>query len=158
MYLDDFIEEKYKSYDDVNLYYDGFLDYGKNENLKDYINEFALYDKIKSISDELYFDYEIDNESLYSNNNNENAITVGAPTFISNGQFYEYVEIAKKPDSTVQPEINYDSRYIKIGGEYRAKDANRVYEITFTLKDPSTMSWSDGYDGATRTLRWKIVE
>ena len=64
MYLDDFIEEKYKSYDDVNLYYDGFLDYGKNENLKDYINEFALYDKIKSISDELYFDYEIDNEFI----------------------------------------------------------------------------------------------
>lgn len=64
MYLNDFIEEKYKSYDDVNLYYDGFLDYGENENLKDYINEFALYDKIKSISDELYFDYEIDNEFI----------------------------------------------------------------------------------------------
>lgn len=113
----------------------------------------------------VYFDYELDNQNAFVNDNSSKHTSVEAPYFILNGEQYESVAIPQKYNVngekvTVQPEIVYDSRYIKIGGDYRAMKAdngqNLEYVITFTLKDPSTMSWSDNYSEPTRTLRWRI--
>ena len=57
-------------------------------------------------------------------------------------------DVEKKYDKdgnaiAVQPTLNYDARYIKIGGVYRAKEVGE-YQITFSLKDPYSMQWETG--------------
>ena len=55
------LQEKYLK-DDPNLYYDGYLDYGKEYILKDFINELEVYSEIENLRYEIcgYTDKEIE--------------------------------------------------------------------------------------------------
>lgn len=109
---------------------------------------------IKQETGMIYYDYEISDG--YSGNKilNKEPKVIKLPSFIERGVDGHPTTEIKQSGTTVQPEISYDSRYIKIGGVYRAKDIGS-YKITFSLKDPSVTIWESG-DKEDKTLEWKI--
>lgn len=116
---------------------------------------------IKQSTGMIYYDYEIENDHL--NENNKDIISVKLPSFIQDGynttdEVTVYLE--KKDDdkyATVQPNLNYDSRYIRISGVYRASTPGE-YIIIFSLKDPYSTQW-EGTAGDTseKQLVWKAA-
>ena len=114
---------------------------------------------IEQESGMVYFDYEMEDGYVINNYIEDlQTIYVETPTFITNsGLFSTEAPTLSPTGEYIQPEINYDSRYIKIGGVYRAKDACGLnpYVIVFTLKDPWTTRWVDDTT-AQKTLEWYI--
>jgi type II secretory pathway pseudopilin PulG len=109
---------------------------------------------IKQSTGMIYYDYELEGNALEQNIVNNDTTTVKIPTFVLKGAFVDTVEVGFT-GSSVQPELNYDSRYIKINGVYRAVNPG-TYEIVFSLKDPYSTTWSDGTI-EDKKLIWKIV-
>lgn len=115
-------------------------------------NNFKLM--IKQSTGMMYYDYEVDENEKEGNIVNNDTTIVQLPYFIaSNGELVETIEIPFNGQA-IQPEINYDSRYIKIGGVYRHVEPGK-FTITFTLKDPYSTMWEDR-STAQKTLTWKI--
>ena len=111
---------------------------------------------IKQTTGMNYYDYEIDDANTGNKILNEEPTFVKLPSFIERGLPNYPTTNVKKTGTTVQPEISYDSRYVKISGEYRAKEVG-TYTITFSLKDPYTTIWESG-DKEDKTLVWKIID
>ena len=103
----------------------------------------------------IYYDYELENDMI-GENEIKAKTTVQKPSFVLNGAFTNSV-IVLSPDpngQAIQPEIKYDAKHIKIGGEYRAVHEG-TYTITFELKNPYSTTWPDGSTDII-TLVWKI--
>ena len=105
---------------------------------------------IKQSTGMMYYDYEIEDEDFDENIiKNDDPIIVSRPYFVTESSPESIVaDVEKKYDKdgnaiAVQPTLNYDARYIKIGGVYRAKEVGE-YQITFSLKDPYSMQWETG--------------
>ena len=116
---------------------------------------------IKQATGQIYYDYEVDEDKL--NVSNDEIKRVPLPTFIFEGvNTADEITLHLKESSgsktgfeTIQPDLNYDSHNVKIGGVYRAA-APGEYTITFTLKDPYSTTWDDdGYTTTEKTLTWK---
>ena len=116
----------------------------------------------------LYYDYELGDDYAIKNDiNTMSSEGIKTPTFVKDGKVYEgdILTLSRDPNGkTIQPEINYDSQYVKIGGAYRASDIG-TYEITFILKDPYETKWAEKAAGWSATpeepfevkrLRWQI--
>ena len=105
----------------------------------------------------IYYDYEVEEEWVAGENEVEGLTVIKQPTFIYRGDFYETVTV-KYTGTSVQPEINYDARNVKISGEYRAVVPGK-YQIVFKLKDPYNTYW-EGTGGSTSdiVLEWVISE
>lgn len=105
----------------------------------------------------MYYDYEIDEEDLDWDTQTEGTTAISLPTFILKGRFVDTVDV-KWTGSSVQPEIQYDAKHVKISGVYRATDPGR-YQIVFQLKDPYSTYWN-GASGSTEDviLEWTIVK
>lgn len=105
----------------------------------------------------MYYDYEVEEDWVLDEQNVEGVTVIKQPTFIYRGDFYETVTV-KYTGSSVQPEINYDARNVKISGEYRAVVPG-TYQIVFKLKDPYKTYW-EGTGGSTTdiVLEWVISE
>ena len=110
---------------------------------------------IKQKTGMMYYDYELEEYNIDENVLNENVIMVSIPTFVYKGEFRDTLPPFKKTGSTIQPELNYDARYVRISGVYRA-DVTGKHEIVFSLKDPWATDWADGSD-ADKTLSWEII-
>jgi hypothetical protein len=108
---------------------------------------------IKQNTGMMYYDYEIDDNEFEGNVVNNKRIDVDLPKAIKKGVLSDTVTL-EYTGKSIQPELKYDARYIKIGGVYRAI-APGEYEIIFTLKDPYTTKWSDGTTEPKR-LKWYI--
>ena len=117
---------------------------------------------IKQSTGMMFYDYEIEEEDYDENVvQNDSVLEVTRPYFIT--------EISPKSATTdiehaydnsgnlksVQPQLNYDARYIKIGGVYRAKEIGE-YEIIFSLKDPYSTTWENGGGTDDIILTWRI--
>lgn len=109
---------------------------------------------IKQSTGMMYYDYEIEQSELEGNMINGTKTTVQVPTFIQGKELKTEVNMTYTGE-TLQPELNYDARNVKLGGVYRAIYGG-TYSITFTLKDPYSMIWSDGTT-EPKTLTWKIT-
>ena len=113
----------------------------------------------------MYYDYEIDSgetDETTAPTTGADPSTVPFPCFIaSDGEsFYGVATVKKGQNASVQPQISYDAKRVRISGEYRARDVsgpNEYYVITFTLKNPYEDTWEDG-STEPRTLKWQIVE
>lgn len=103
----------------------------------------------------MYYDYEVEEEWIVGEEEVDNLIAVEQPMFIYRGDLYETVTV-KHTGKSVQPEIKYDARYIKISGEYRAIDPGKYY-ITFKLKDPFNTYWAGTGGSSTEiVMEWII--
>lgn len=104
----------------------------------------------------IYYDYEIDESDLEGNYVDNSSIkTVDLPQFIDRrGAFTNDKITLRYSGKSLQPDIKYDARNVKIGGVYRAT-AGGPFEITFTLKDPYNTRWSDG-TVEVKKLTWNI--
>jgi type II secretory pathway pseudopilin PulG len=111
---------------------------------------------IKQDAGMMYYDYELESANMNENVVDNKIIYVTQPSFVRNGALVNTVAI-QYTGSSVQPELSYDARYIKIGGVYRAIEPKDEYVITFTLKDPYTTKWDDGTVGP-KTLVWAITK
>ena len=87
----------------------------------------------------MYFDYDIDPNTLAKNEVIDASTKVPMPTFMVNGLATNTIKM-KYTGETVQPEIVYDPTYIRIGGVYRAIEPGE-YQISFVLKDPYHTEW-----------------
>jgi prepilin-type N-terminal cleavage/methylation domain-containing protein len=101
----------------------------------------------------MYYDYEIDEDTWEGNEEHTETAVVAIPRFIINGTLCETITI-DATGSSVQPELSYDARNIKIGGVYRAVNSG-TYTIIFTLKDPYSTIWADNTI-EPKTLVWEI--
>lgn len=108
---------------------------------------------IQQKSGMMYYDYEVDVNTWDGNEENAETAVITIPCFIINGIFCDTTTI-DWTGSSVQPELSYDARNIKIGGVYRAVDPG-TYTITFTLKDPYSTVWADNTT-EPKTLVWEI--
>lgn len=108
---------------------------------------------LKHATGMIYYDYELEENELKDNVVNNETLSINIPTFIDHGMFVETMEV-EFAGTSVQPEINYDSRYIRISGVYRAIEPG-TYKITFSLKDPYSTTWSDG-TVEDKYLYWSI--
>jgi prepilin-type N-terminal cleavage/methylation domain-containing protein len=108
---------------------------------------------IQQASGMMYYDYEIESDTLDGNEEKTEKTMIKIPYFIKNGMFFDEVSM-NFTDKAIQPELFYDSRNVKIGGEYRAK-APGQYEIVFKLKDPYSTMWEDGTT-EDKYLYWEI--
>lgn len=117
---------------------------------------------------QLYFDYEIDDKYAEQNAGaSDEIVEVELPCFIDQQQktYTSFWMQKVSGQTTYQPPIRYDSRYVKISGVYRATDPNEegMYVIYFDLKDPNGCRWAlnstpsdpSAYT-ATQTLSWNI--
>jgi prepilin-type N-terminal cleavage/methylation domain-containing protein len=102
----------------------------------------------------IYYDYELDENNAVGNQIVSEIISVAPPYFIVKGAFYETINM-DFIGTSLQPELKYDARYVRIGGVYRAIERGS-YVIVFTLKDPYSTAWADGFAEDSRTLIWKI--
>lgn len=102
----------------------------------------------------IYFDYELEDHQIPDNENLGSSIIVSTPTFVRGGAFYTTATEMTYTGKAIQPELNYDARYVKISGVYRAIEKG-VYEIEFILKDPYLYTWDDG-TVENKYLTWKI--
>lgn len=88
---------------------------------------------------QIYFDYNVDSNTLIENIQPEPLDPVPMPSFMTNGLKTHTVTM-KYTGETLQPEIIYDPTYIRIGGVYRAVERGE-YQISFVLKNPYTTQW-----------------
>lgn len=88
---------------------------------------------------DIYFDYDVNLDTLDKNVVDDNVTTVKMPTFMINGLPVQTVTM-KRTGETLQPEIIYDPTYIRISGVYRAIEKGE-YQISFFLKDPYKTQW-----------------
>jgi anaerobic ribonucleoside-triphosphate reductase len=104
-----------------------------------------------------YYDYEVEEKWVAGEDEGAGLTVIKQPTFIYRGDFYETVTV-KYTGKSVQPEISYDARHVKISGEYRAVVPGK-YQIVFKLKDPYKTYW-EGTGGSTSdiVLEWVIAE
>ena len=102
---------------------------------------------IKQNTGSIYYDYEVDMREFEGNVENNSVIPVDLPVLVSQSTL-------KYTGQSLQPDLKYNARYVKIGGIYRAINVG-TYTITFTLKDPYSTKWSDGKTDM-KTLVWKI--
>lgn len=110
---------------------------------------------IKHSTGMIYYDYELNNENQRENDIRNNGPNITLPQFIDGGTPCNTIAIEWIGDDvTVQPELQYDARNIKIGGVYRASKKG-VYTIVFSLKDPYKTQWVSG-DVEDKTLTWEI--
>lgn len=113
---------------------------------------------IKQSTGMMYYDYEIDEAEVKGNALNGEIKEIQLPTFIQKGEFLTNLPDFKKTGETIQPELNYDARYVRISGVYRAKDPDpNGYQIIFSLKDPYTTVWAGG-GTEDKILTWYIAE
>jgi prepilin-type N-terminal cleavage/methylation domain-containing protein len=108
---------------------------------------------IKQSSGMIYYDYELDEEQWVGNVISDEIAAIKLPKFVENGTFKDSVQISWTGTS-MQPELSYDARNVRISGEYRAIETGQ-YTITFSLKDPYSTCWADGTK-ADIVLTWEI--
>lgn len=125
---------------------------------------------VMQASGQVYFDYELKDEYVEKNEGAAATKTsVSLPCFIDkHNPQYDPFYMPDNPDlTTLQPPIQYDSRYVKISGVYRASEpkAGGMYVIYFDLKDPNSCQWelnnvpSDPSEyTSTKILEWNIVK
>lgn len=108
---------------------------------------------IKHETGMIYYDYELEDMNIDENKVNNNTQYVESPSFLKDGKTMHTVTL-KHTGTSIQPDIKYDSRNIKIGGVYRAIEPGE-YRIIFKLKNPYHTTWDTG--GTTdKVLQWKI--
>ena len=89
--------------------------------------------------------YDYESEDLPSNEETLSDVvtTVDIPSIIVNGHDGNNNVSYAYTGESIQPNVSYNNRYVKIGGEYR-KTEKGTYQIIWRLKDPSTTTWADG--------------
>jgi prepilin-type N-terminal cleavage/methylation domain-containing protein len=107
---------------------------------------------IEQKSGMIYYDYEIQEDNL--NKPKESGDPIRLPKFRDKDGLLKDRVSVEYTGKSIQPELVYDSRYVKISGVYRAVDGG-PHTIVFTLKDPYSTKWEDN---STREIHliWDI--
>ena len=108
----------------------------------------------------IYYSYEIDSTDMVGNDEKNDTLTpIPLPKFNQGGKQVDTVTVKYQSGVSVQPDLWYDARYIKISGSYRATEPG-VYIIKFSLKDPYSTRWDteEVNDTAVKELQWVVEE
>jgi hypothetical protein len=120
--------------------------------------DYKLY--IEQSTGMMYYSYEIDSTDMVGNTEKDETImAIPLPKFNQGGEKVDTVIVKCKSGVSVQPDLWYDARYVKISGSYRATDPGE-YIIKFSLKDPYSTRWDtdEANDTSVKELRWTVEE
>jgi prepilin-type N-terminal cleavage/methylation domain-containing protein len=108
----------------------------------------------------MYYSYEVDSTDMVGNSEKDETImAIPLPKFNQGGNKVDTITVKYKSGVSVQPELWYDARYVKISGSYRATEPGK-YTIRFSLKDPYSTRWDteEANDTAVKELEWTVEE